>query len=122
LALLGVPRGNGPGSDEDARPPISCNKSGHHLNLWGRRIVLLFGASAFFFGDGGIWSGRPMSETWRVSKVRRNAMTSERVASGARLAVLSAALLLLVAACEEQGTGEAEQGAAPPAQTEQQQQ
>ena len=62
-----------------------------------------------------------MSETWRVSKVRRNAMTSERVA-GARLAVLSAALLLLVAACEEQGTGEAEQGAAPPAQTEQQQQ
>jgi hypothetical protein len=41
-------------------------------------------------------------------------MTSERVKSGATLAVLSAALLLLVSACEQQGTGEAEQGAAPP--------
>ena len=40
-------------------------------------------------------------------------MTSERVTSGAKLAVLSAALLLLVAACEQQGTGETEQGAAP---------
>jgi hypothetical protein len=48
-------------------------------------------------------------------------MTSERAASGGRLAVLSAALLLLVSACEQQGTGETEQGAAPPAQTEQQQ-
>jgi hypothetical protein len=47
-------------------------------------------------------------------------MTPERVKSGARLAVLSAALLLLVAACEQQGTGEAEQGAAPPAEGEQQ--
>ena len=40
-------------------------------------------------------------------------MTSERVKSGARLAVLGAALLLLVSACEQQGTGETEQGAAP---------
>lgn len=46
-------------------------------------------------------------------------MTSERVTSGAKLALLSAALLLLVAACDQQGTGEAEQGAAP--QMEQQQ-
>ena len=40
-------------------------------------------------------------------------MTFERVTSGARLAVLSAALLLLVSACEQQGTGETEQGAVP---------
>jgi hypothetical protein len=40
-------------------------------------------------------------------------MTSERMKSDARLAVLSAALLLLVSACEQQGTGETEQGAAP---------
>ena len=33
--------------------------------------------------------------------------------TGARLAVLSAALLLLVSACEQQGTGETEQGTAP---------
>lgn len=46
-------------------------------------------------------------------------MTTERMTSGARLALLSAALLLLVAACGEQGAGEAEQGAAPT--TEQQQ-
>jgi hypothetical protein len=40
-------------------------------------------------------------------------MTSERVMSGAKLALLSAALLLLVAACDQQGTGETEEGAAP---------
>jgi hypothetical protein len=39
-------------------------------------------------------------------------MTFERMRTGARLAVLSAALLL-ASACEEQGTGETEQGAAP---------
>jgi hypothetical protein len=38
-------------------------------------------------------------------------MALERTRSGARLAVLSAALLL-VSACEQQGTGETEQGAA----------
>jgi hypothetical protein len=48
-------------------------------------------------------------------------MNSERVTSGAKLAVLSAALLLLVSACEQQGTGETGQGTAPPAQPEQQQ-
>jgi hypothetical protein len=48
-----------------------------------------------------------------INKVRRIAVASERVKSGARLAVLSAALLLVVSACEEQGTGETEQGAAP---------
>jgi hypothetical protein len=48
-------------------------------------------------------------------------MSSQRVRSGARLAAVSAALVLLVAACEQQGAGEAEQGAAPPAQPEQQQ-
>ena len=40
-------------------------------------------------------------------------MALERMRSGASLAVLSAALLLLVSACERQGTGETEQGAAP---------
>ena len=41
-------------------------------------------------------------------------MTSERVTSGAKLALLSAALLLLIAACD-QGTEptEEQQGAAP---------
>jgi hypothetical protein len=50
-----------------------------------------------------------------IGEVRRNATTPERIKSGARLAVLGAALLLLVAACEQQGTGEADQGAAPAA-------
>lgn len=40
-------------------------------------------------------------------------MNAERVKWGARLALLSAAMLLLVSACEQQGTGEAEQGAVP---------
>jgi uncharacterized lipoprotein YajG len=46
-------------------------------------------------------------------------MTSERVTSGMKLAFLSAALFLLVAACGEQGS---DQGAAPPAQEPTQQQ
>jgi hypothetical protein len=40
-------------------------------------------------------------------------MTSERVTSGATVALLSAALLLLVTACGEQGSDETDQGAAP---------
>ena len=48
-------------------------------------------------------------------------MTSERATSGVKLALLSAALLLVVAACEEQGTEPTEQDAAP-TQPEQQQQ
>ena len=57
---------------------------------------------------------RPIVATWRKAiEVRRNAMDSGRVTSGARLAVASAALLLLVSACEQQGTEETEEGAAP---------
>jgi len=40
-------------------------------------------------------------------------MILERGTSSAKLALLSAALLLLVAACEQQQTGETDQGAAP---------
>jgi hypothetical protein len=40
-------------------------------------------------------------------------MISDRVRSAAGLAVLSTALLLLGSACEQQGAGETEQGAAP---------
>jgi hypothetical protein len=40
-------------------------------------------------------------------------MISDRVRSAAGRAVLSTALLLLGSACERQGAGETEQGAAP---------
>jgi hypothetical protein len=40
-------------------------------------------------------------------------MSSERATSGAKLALLSAALLLLVAACGEESAEPADQGTAP---------
>jgi hypothetical protein len=61
------------GSDEDARPPSSRNKSGHHLNLWGRRIVLLVGASAFFF-----WRWGDLARPTDVGDLAREQGTEER--------------------------------------------
>ena len=40
-------------------------------------------------------------------------MSSERATSGAKLAMLGAAVLLLVAACGEEGVEPTEEGAAP---------
>ena len=48
-----------------------------------------------------------------VDDKRRKRMSSERATSGAKLAMLGAALLLLVAACGEEAVEPAEQGAAP---------
>jgi hypothetical protein len=92
------------------------SKSGHHLNRSGRRIAVELDAPAVFSTKKGVAPSGADEHRVSLKDERGKAMSPKRVQSSAKLALLSAAVLLLVTACGEEKSEPANQGTAPTTQ------